>query len=157
MTKILTRDQILAVPLRTEEINIKEWGGVIIIQELTAGQIARNNKRILSKNGQPDYGEAAQLAIEIATSQVIDEEGKRLFTKADINRLAKLHGSAIQNIAERIRTLSGLGNISESELLLRWLEENHPGVLEEFQDAHNPIKAAEENFTVTGNGDLRSD
>lgn len=157
MAKTLTRDDILASPLRTEEVFVEEWNGSIFIKELTAGQVSKNSKRILNKDGTPDYGKAAELAIEIVASQSIDEDGNRLFTLADTNRLGNLHGSAIQNIAERIRQLSGLGETDEFELLSSWLEESYPQVLKEFRDDHDPIKAAERNFTATGNGDLHSD
>lgn len=156
MTKILTRDQILAVPLRTEEVLIEEWGGSIIVQELTAGQISRNSQKVLRRDGKPDYKKAAELAVELCASQIVDEDGERLFTHADINQLGKKHGGAIRTIAEKIRKISGVGETDEEELE-EWLEESYPHILEEFQDAHSPIKAAEENFTVTGNGNLPSD
>lgn len=151
--KFLSRDEILAIPLRIEEIYVKEWDTWLRIREFSAKEIAGQGQFAIGRDGKVDYGKAVQIPLKTCLEQVVNEDGSKLFNPKDLFRLEQKHGAAVQFIANEVRKLSGLGNEEDNGALAEWLEENHPDILEEFKEAQNPIKAAEENFTGMGDED----
>lgn len=153
---ILTRQAILATPLRTQELFIPEWNGSVIIKEMTAKQVADNGRFVLTKDGKADMSKAVQVPVQMCLQQVVDENGDRLFTDSDIKNIESLHAGAVQRIAEAVRKLSGMQDAEDNKDLADWLKENRPDVLEDYQRSRSPISEAEENFILTRNGDLHT-
>lgn len=153
----LTKDQIFAVPLRTEEVEVPEWGGSVLIREMTAAELQENGRFILKPDGKADMNRAVQVPTRLCARQVVDDHGQRLFSDQDIRQLMELHGAAINRIAKAVRLLSGLEDAEDYSGLVEWMGEQYPAILEEYQEGRGkPIQRAEENFTVTPNGDSPS-
>lgn len=152
----LSRDDILAVPLRTLEVEVPEWGGTVLIREMTAAEVQENGRYLLKPNGKPDFSKAVQVPTRMCARQIVDENGERLFGDADISLLMERHGAAISNIAKAVRELSGMEEGTDYGALVEWLGEEYPQVLEEYKRSQNPIQAAEENFTAAPNGNSPS-
>ncbi len=148
MTKIfLTREQILNVPLRIEEIEVPEWGGSVFIREMTALEVEQNGKYIIKANGKPDYSKAMQIPTRQCVKQIVDADGKRLFADSDIKRLQQSQSAAISRIATAVRELSGQGDGRGDGVVAKWLEENYPKTWKEYQDETGAVAKAKENFT----------
>lgn len=152
MGNFLTKDQIFAVQLRTDEVPIPEWGGSIRIREMTAKEMQENGRFVIRPDGKVDYSKAVQVPVQMCLKMVVDEAGQRLFTDGDIPRLEQMHASAVTKIANAVRKLSGMVDEDDLSGLKAWLEENHPRILEEYRESLNPVAMAEENFTQTRNG-----
>lgn len=117
MGNFLSRDDILAVPLRTLEVEVPEWGGTVLIREMTAAEVQENGRYLLKPNGKPDFSKAVQVPTRMCARQIVDENGERLFGDADISLLMERHGAAISNIAKAVRELSGM---EEGRITGRW-------------------------------------
>jgi hypothetical protein len=135
MTILLTRDQILTVPLRTKEIYIPEWNGSILIREMTAKEMMDAGLFVLKHNGQTDYAKAAQAPAYLFLKHVVDRNGNRLFPDEDLEKVNNLHGAVVQRIAKEVQELSSGVSTSAND------------------DSRNAIENAEENFTITRSDD----
>jgi hypothetical protein len=155
--RILTKKDILDVPLRIKEVYIPEWDGIVYIQEMTALQIEQNGRFILKNNGQPDYGKAIQLPTITCVRQVVDQDGNRLFSERDIKELQQKQGGAISRISDAVRELSGQSSKTDNSAVARWLENNYPDIWKEFQEETGAVAEAEANFTTTPSDDSLSD
>jgi len=112
-TKILTkRDVLKQKTLKTETVDIPEWGGSLIVQEMTAAQRDSFEDWVLSK-GDDKSSKGTRVAIIINT--VVDENGKPFFTDLDALELGKKPGIIIDRIASVGLRLSGMseGSIKE--------------------------------------------
>jgi hypothetical protein len=138
MTILLTRDQILAIPLRTKEIYIPEWNGSILIREMTAREMMDAGLFVLKRNGETDYTKAAQAPAYLFLKHVIDRNGNREFPDEDIEKVNNLHGAVVQRIAKEVQELSSGVSTSADD------------------DSKNAIENAEENFTKTQSDDSSS-
>ena len=113
---MLTRDQILSLKdLPEKVIDVPEWGGAVRIRSLTLPERFRWLK-LQAAQPEGDYEAVlTKASLPMITWSVIDEEGKPLFTEADIGELGRRHPDAIQFVAGEILKLSGLGRDSVEE------------------------------------------
>mgnify|MGYP001354239450 CR=1 FL=1 len=87
---MLTRDEILGLDdLPREEVVIPEWKGSVYVRALTGAE-RDALERMISKD--------SVSRARIAVLSVVNAEGERLFTDADVDRLAGKHGGALERI-----------------------------------------------------------
>lgn len=121
----LTRDEILGIQdIKTKEIHVPDWDKEICIRKLTRGQQDEYAKRRFGKASFKQAGKASQQvegSVDIfghdawlVAQGVCDENGKRLFTDADVNKLNEKSGEAIGFIAIQIVEFSGMREDIES-------------------------------------------
>ena len=111
--KMLGKDDILGkVNLKTEDVDVPEWGGSVRVRELSAEErdSYENELLVVRQEGRkttvtPNLRNAKA---KIVVRAVIDEEGNRLFEDKDVDRLGKLSAQAIDRVAEVVSRLSGL-------------------------------------------------
>lgn len=114
---ILKRDMILAASdIVTEEVAVPEWGGSVLVRGLTGAQRdkfeasmfeLRQGKQVLRLNN---------LRAHLVALSVVDEQGQRLFSEADIAELGGKSCAALQRIWNVARRLSGLSDSDVEEL-----------------------------------------
>lgn len=157
MGNFLSREEILAIPLRTKEVEVPEWNTTILVEELSAQDDLEKGQLLLKSNGKVDFTKASQIPIHTIIKKALHPETKeRLFLDSDRGKLIEKHGGAIARIFAAIQDFSGL-QAKDYDKLATWLEENHPKVLEEYLEENSPVAKATENFTITRNGDSPSD
>jgi hypothetical protein len=87
---MLTREAILAIDdLPRREVHVPEWKGSVFVRALS-GQERDQLERMISNDT------ASRAAIAVLC--LVNEQGDRLFTNADIEALAKKHGKALERI-----------------------------------------------------------
>jgi len=107
---MLTRDQILgAKDLARETVNIPEWGGNIIIREMTGKQRDLLEGMMASRMGANGrIMSTKDLRAKMTIMSVIGEDGETLFDDKDIPSISGKSGKALDRIVEAVQKLNGL-------------------------------------------------
>lgn len=146
--KVLTKEDIFSVPLQIQEVDVPEWGGIVYVKEMTALQIEQNAQAVIKNNGDTDYNKAVKLPVIHCIRQVVDADGNRLFSEADTKKLSGKQGGAIRRVAKAVQELSGQGG-KDNDAIVKWLKEERPDILKEYEEETGAVVEAEENFTET--------
>ena len=117
MPTILSRDNILsAVDLNKELVDVPEWGGSVYVRALSGAERDRFESSIVEQRGKSSRANLANIRAKLAALTVCDEDGKKLFTNADVSALGEKSAAALNRIFEVARKLSGLGEDDVDEL-----------------------------------------
>lgn len=110
---ILSGEQILnAKDVRTELIQVPEWGGSVYVRVLTGGERDNFEAQIRrSKDGVPDDIRARWAALIIS-----DQDGNRLFSDKQVEKLKQKSASALDRILSAGQRLNGMTNEDIEEL-----------------------------------------
>lgn len=114
----LTKEQILgAKDLITESIHVPQWGGYIRVRGLTAGERDRFEASLFiqDKNGKQIF-QGRNLRARLVSAGIVDEDGNRLFTEAEVDHLGRKSAGALEILFDRIRELSGMSEEDIKEL-----------------------------------------
>lgn len=99
---LLSKDAIMAInDLPTEIVEVPQWGGSVKVRGMNAGERDRFEEAI-RKHGM------ANLRSMLASMTIIDEEGKRLFSDKEMDKLGAKSAEALDLIVEVASRLSGL-------------------------------------------------
>jgi len=110
----LTRETILSKKsLKRETVDIPEWGGAIIVRELTGQERARYEAGFTdqvageSTNPQDRIKRFEDMRSKIVVLAAIHESGERIFKDGDAHALNDLSGMALDRAFSVIMRLSG--------------------------------------------------
>lgn len=104
---MLTREQILATTdLRTETVEVPEWGGAIRIREMSARRRSEFEK--LAAEQGDDYAVAWLVA-----ESCVDEAGQRVFTQEDLEALREKSAAALLRVFHAAAQINNLGNLDQ--------------------------------------------
>jgi hypothetical protein len=114
----LTRDEILGLQdIDIKEIEVPGWKASIYIRKLTRGQQDEYAKRRFGKANLKHIGKSQEVESTVdifghdswlVAQAACDENGKRLFTNSDIEKLNEKSGEAIGFIAIQVLEFSGM-------------------------------------------------
>lgn len=108
--RYLTKDEILAInDLPVEDVFIPEWNAYVRVRGLTGAQRDAYEASIVKNVGGKPVMNTENMRAKLVALCVVDEEGKPLFTQADVEKLGQKSGAALQRIFEVAQRLSGLG------------------------------------------------
>lgn len=111
----LTREAILeAEDLGTEEVDVPEWGGTVLVRGLSADERDKLESAVM-KNGKPNLdGFSARLA----AASLVDADGNQLFSQsqADLKRLGQQPAAALNRIRESVQRLSKINEVDVEDL-----------------------------------------
>ena len=109
-TELLSLETILAAKDQTiEKLAIPEWGGHVFVRNMSALERDKYEQAHLTKK-------LANYRATIAACSVCDEEGKLLFSSANIAELAKKSAKPLDRIFEVSMRLSGISEKDIEEL-----------------------------------------
>jgi len=111
----MNRDEFLSQnDLTTDTFEVPKWG-TITIRELTGEQREELELQIQNvqkqKPGQRKHARAAAAALSI-----VGDDGKLLFTQADIPALATKSGVALDVVFDKVLTLNAMNKTATEEL-----------------------------------------
>jgi hypothetical protein len=110
----LSRDQILeADDLKTEEIEVPEWKGSVVVREL------RGRERDAFEEGSLDKQrnlKMTNMRARLVALSVVDEDGKRMFTAKEAELLGDKSATALNKLFEVSCRLSGITDSDVDEL-----------------------------------------
>ena len=108
MGKYLTAESILSADdFRYADVDCPEWGGMVRVRSLSGGQRSVITQRVQDK-------ELEDLEETLTVMGCVNEDGERIFTNKDIEKLKKKSNTPIARIAKKIMELSGIGNAGEA-------------------------------------------
>ena len=117
-TNLLTKEMILsASDIRTKEVEVPEWGGSVLIRQLTRSEqddlmkrqlgstrIRQDRSRTQDISGMSLYGHDAFICL----MGLCAEDGSRLFSEKDLPGLEKKNGEVVGRLAKEILSFSGM-------------------------------------------------
>lgn len=117
MQMALTKDAILkAEDVTTEEVQVPEWGGSVLIKGLTGRQRDEFEASILERRGRQMVTNTANIRAKLAARCMVDEKGERLFTDAEAAELGEKSAAPIDRVYEAAARLSGLSEQDVEDL-----------------------------------------
>ncbi|MBQ9402115.1 MAG: hypothetical protein IJU38_07060 [Clostridia bacterium] len=90
------------------DVDCPEWGGTVHVRGLTAGERSSISRRVKA-------GDQQDLEISVVIFGAVDQNGDRLFTKADRDQLKQKSNTVVNRLARRILELSGGDDETMSE------------------------------------------
>lgn len=114
--KILTKDQIFkADDLKTEVIEIPEWGGAVRVATMTGAGRDAFERSVWGADGQSR--DLNNLRAKMVAATVVDDRGRLLFDSVeDVERLSVKSGAALDRIFAVARRLNRISPEDMEEL-----------------------------------------
>ena len=105
MNRLSKRDFLKSRSLRTVDVPVPEWHGVVTVREMSADERDEFDEYVI---GMREESKVKGLRAVVVSICAVDEHGKRLFTNLDIPDLQKQSATIIGRIADEAMKLSGL-------------------------------------------------
>lgn len=106
MTKLLDRAAILnAQDIRTEDVPVPEWGGIVRVRSLTGTELFN----ALKTDGD---GAPKRHTERLLVHCIVGEDGQPCFRESDIDQLAKKSAVALERVAAAAGRLNFLSQAS---------------------------------------------
>lgn len=113
----LTRDEILSADvLASERVKVPEWGGEVMVRELTGAERDDWESSIVSTDGRNVKVNSANLRAKLVAMSVVDEDGKRMFSDKDASKLGRLSAAALDRVVDVAKRLSRIADGDVEEL-----------------------------------------
>jgi len=107
--RILTKDQILAAEdVKVEEVEVPEWGGVVLVRGMTGIERDEFESKLVVGEGPNAKVDTRNVRAKLVAFCVVDEEGNRIFSDADVELLGKKSAAALQRVFDVAQRLSGM-------------------------------------------------
>lgn len=108
----LTKEQIIqAQDLKTEVVDVPEWGGQVRVRTITAKERDAFETQLASEKGGLE-----NIRAKFVAATLIDEKGKLLFDEMQISQLGNKSGAAVDKVFAIGQKLAGLGAKDVEEL-----------------------------------------
>ena len=116
--KLLNRDAILkADDLPYEDVHVEEWDGWVRVRTLTGTERDAFEASVVEQRGKSFKVNRHNFRAKLVSLTVVDDEGNRIFTDADVKLLGQKSASAIDKIFGVAQKLSGLDDDDVDELI----------------------------------------
>jgi hypothetical protein len=113
----LTRDAILSADdLATRVVSTPEWGGEVLVRGLSGKERDDYESSLLVMKGNTASLKLSNARAKLVSLGVIDENGKKVFSPSDVQRLGEKSAQALDRVATEIQKLSGLTEEDLSQL-----------------------------------------
>lgn len=107
----LSKDAILkAMDLEYRDVAVPEWGGTVRMREMSAGQrehltvLLNARAEAVKDGGSPSSANAIALGLSI-----VDANGERLFSEAEIDKLGEKNPQVLERLATVVMEINRLG------------------------------------------------
>lgn len=113
----LTKEAILQVEdLSAEDVEVPEWGGTVRVRGLTGTERDSFEAAIVGRDPRKAAFDMQNIRARLVAYSVVDGDGQRLFSEADIRALGEKSAVALQRVFEVAQRLSGLTAADVEEL-----------------------------------------
>ncbi len=105
----LSKEQIISsIDLKLEKVAVPEWGGDVFISEMSGTDRDAYEMSLLVRQGDKFVQDLSNARAKLVARCLVDEDGKRLFTEADIAALGKKSGAVLDRLDDVAKRLNGL-------------------------------------------------
>jgi hypothetical protein len=117
MGSYLTRDAILAAAtLRTEEVDVAEWGGVVLVRELRGRERDEWEASLAVQRGRAMVPDVANMRAKLVARCIVNGDLEPVFSQQDVAALGELSAAALDRVFEVASRLSGLSEADLEEM-----------------------------------------
>ena len=114
---VLSREEILgADDIVTELVSVPEWGGDVYVKGMTGKERGDWEAGIVKTTDKGTIVNMQNVRAKLCAKSIVGEDGKKLFTPADIKALGEKSASALQKVFVVAQKLSGLTDDDVEEL-----------------------------------------
>lgn len=103
----LSADSILSVnDIKMESIDVPEWGGRVCVRSLSG--IDRDTWEVYAQAEFQKVNKPVNMRAKLASLCLCDSEGNRIFTDAQVNKLAEKSAKALDRVYEAAISVNAL-------------------------------------------------
>ncbi len=114
---LLTKSAILAAnDLKTEDVDVPEWGGSVRVRSFTGRERDAFESGLVRGDGKDRKVDLTNMRARLVGLTVIDETGQRLFSDVEIDLLGAKSGAALDRVFAVAQKLNGLSSDDVEEL-----------------------------------------
>lgn len=136
---LLTKEGLQqAVNLRTERVEVPEWGGEVIVRELTGKERDLFEESFIVVQGKKRSTTLENMRAKLVAKSIVDEKGNRLLTDKDAEWLGSRSAAALDRVFEVAQRLSGISDADVEDLT----KNSSPGQSEDSTSASPGTLAA---------------
>ena len=117
MGSYLTRDAILAAAtLKTEEVAVPEWGGTVLVRELSGRQRDEFEASLAVQRGGKMVSDVRNMRAKLVIRSMVSEDGQPVFPPEDVDTVGELPAAGLDRVFEVASRLSGLSERDQEDL-----------------------------------------
>jgi hypothetical protein len=115
---MLTREQILSFKgkLRTEVVDVPEWGGEVIVSEISGAARDAFEASLVKGKGKQRQQDLANIRAKLVVRCVVDGDGNRVFSDADAADVGELPAAGLDRVFSVAQRLNGFKDEDIAEL-----------------------------------------
>lgn len=113
----LSRDAILSADdAKRELVSVPEWGGDVFVSTMSGSARDSWEQSLIIRKGNKTEPNMENMRARLVIATVVDENGNRLFTDADVAALGKKSAAALERVCKVAQRLNGIGDVELEEL-----------------------------------------
>lgn len=114
---LLSREQILeAKDLKTEDVDVPEWGGAVRLRTLTGTERDAFEQSMVETKGGKQRQNLKNFRARLIAKCVVTEAGELMFSPPDIEPLGKKSAAALGRVFDACQKLNGFSESDVEEL-----------------------------------------
>lgn len=114
---LLTKSAILSADdLKTEDVEVPEWGGTVRVRAFSGCERDAFEASLVRGDGKDRKVDLTNMRARLVALTVVDETGQKLFTHDDVDLLGSKSGAALDRVFAVAQKLNGLSGADVEEL-----------------------------------------
>ena len=106
---LLTKSAILAAnDLKTQDVEVPEWGGAVRVRAFTGRERDAFEASMVRGDGKDRKVDLTNMRARLVALSVVDEAGQRVFTDDEVDLLGTKSGAALDRVFALAQELNGL-------------------------------------------------
>ena len=106
---LLTKSAILAAnDLKTQDVDVPEWGGTVRVRAFTGRERDAFEASMVRGDGKDRKVDLTNMRARLVALSVVDEAGQRVFSDEEVDLLGAKSGSALDRVFAVAQELNGL-------------------------------------------------
>ena len=144
---LLSKTAILAAnDLKSEDIEVPEWGGAVRVRSFTGRERDAFEASMVRGDGKDRKVDLTNMRARLVGLTVIDEAGQRLFTDEEVDLLGAKSGAALDRVFAVAQKLNGLSGADVEEL-----SKNSSGVPSAVSTSASALPSGSPTLTTSAN------